>query len=598
MKKVISGLCVLMGTLFAGCQSVQTLGKVDGDDQVIFNSADKRAVFVTTQPVKDFRRFTSTGKPGDPIAAASAGSRRVICAEPSPDVAKAISEALQLQLKATDGKNEVGAGVSKSVTESIAQLGQRIATIQLLRDELADLCRAYSNGAVTNITYTLRLSRLDRKMITLLISEAGAGALTRGLIALTGSAQVEGGSVGQETLKRADERVKAKATQLADETKATQNLEGQLKDKNAAIEKAKADQADTASLQTELDQLTAQHEASQKKVASSQQELADLVSAKGALEIAASGGVKSNGQALAVATLLNGGKDGDTQAHNSSPVDLLKIHRNYMDDVDVGVLLDACFTTMEDSSREPVSDEGSTQRRNRLAAISHELNTLRPQISELLAKLQASEEEFMASNPNPSQVARSKFRATQIRSEDRIKFEQVSAQEKRLMEEAATLKQDLETGSQPVANTLLATWCNREGMAQIINAVNQQVNANLLKRLIAQESSMETKNILPVLALQTCAQLNSGSSNFPSDRATNSFEPNAIRSRFELQYCVADLMSALTTPNGHETNPTGAGRPAVTERTPAPPQGTERAGSATAKVQKSKAKPQPEASQK
>lgn len=560
MKKILGNLCVwITPALLLGCQSVQTLGKVDGDDQVIFNSADKRAVFVTTQPVKDFRAFANTGKAGDASQVTAGARRRVICAEPSPDVAKAISEALQLQLKATDGKNEVGAGVSRSVTESIAQLGQRIATIQLLRDELADLCRAYSNGAVTNITYTLRLSRLDRKMITLLISEAGAGALTRGLIALTGSAQVEGGAVSPETLKRADERIKASAEQLADETKALRTLDAQVKDKKSAIDQAKANQAETASLQDEANELGSKQAAAQKKIESRQQELADLIAAKGALEIASSGGVKSNGQALAVATLLNGGKDGDPQPHNGSPVDLLKIHRNYMDDVDVGVLLDACFTTMEDSSREPVSDQGATQRQNRLNDINKELNTLQSEISFLSSQIEASEAEFMATNPNPTQVDRSKFHASQMRSDGRIKFSQALSREKKLIEEAAGIKQDLETGSQPVANTLLATWCNREGMTQIISAVNQQVNANLLKRLIAQESTMDIKNILPVLALQTCTQINSGLSSPAAERGSNSYGSIVSSSRSELQTCVLDLMSALSTPANHENGPTAAG---------------------------------------
>lgn len=100
----------------------------------------------------------------------------IVCAEPSPDVANALSSAISTSLNAAlpaaAGAKNVSADLSLSRAESIVQLGSRIATIQLLRDELADLCRSYANGAVTATTYTLRLSRLDKKMVTLLLSEA------------------------------------------------------------------------------------------------------------------------------------------------------------------------------------------------------------------------------------------------------------------------------------------------------------------------------------------------------------------------------------------------------------------------------------------
>ena len=39
------------------------------------------------------------------------------------------------------------------------------------------MCRSYANGAVSATTYTVRLSRLDKKMITMLAAEGIAGTL-------------------------------------------------------------------------------------------------------------------------------------------------------------------------------------------------------------------------------------------------------------------------------------------------------------------------------------------------------------------------------------------------------------------------------------
>lgn len=119
---------------------------------------------------------------------------RIICAEPSPDVASSLSKAITASLEnlqADGSKQSAQAGYASA--ESLAQLGQRLATTQLLRDELADLCRSYANGAISTTNYTLRLAQLDEKMVTLLTAEMIAGAFQRDSILLGGAASVDGG---------------------------------------------------------------------------------------------------------------------------------------------------------------------------------------------------------------------------------------------------------------------------------------------------------------------------------------------------------------------------------------------------------------------
>ncbi len=120
----------------------------------------------------------------------------IICAEPSPDIAKVISSASNIGLAATANlpqgiSPEAAAAFSREQAAAMAQLGERVATIQLLRDGLYRACEAYANGALSSTAYAVLLSRYDDTMITLLQSELAAGAFGRTLAALTGEATGE-----------------------------------------------------------------------------------------------------------------------------------------------------------------------------------------------------------------------------------------------------------------------------------------------------------------------------------------------------------------------------------------------------------------------
>jgi hypothetical protein len=124
-------------------------------------------------------------------------TKQVICAEPSPDVAKIVSKAFDMgnALKGrglipntpTQAELQSTLALSKSYAEGVAQMTERLATIQLLRDGLYRACEAYSNGAISATTYAAIVSRFDKTMITLLLGELAAGNFGRSLAALASS---------------------------------------------------------------------------------------------------------------------------------------------------------------------------------------------------------------------------------------------------------------------------------------------------------------------------------------------------------------------------------------------------------------------------
>jgi hypothetical protein len=119
---------------------------------------------------------------------------RIICAEPSPDVAQAISTAAKLagQVNVT-GEGSGSGSYDSSYASSIVQLGERLATVQLLRDKMYRACEAFQNGAISDTSYTLMLARFDKTMASMLATETAAGAFGRSLAVLGGNASPAGG---------------------------------------------------------------------------------------------------------------------------------------------------------------------------------------------------------------------------------------------------------------------------------------------------------------------------------------------------------------------------------------------------------------------
>jgi hypothetical protein len=77
----------------------------------------------------------------------STANSHIVCTEPSPDIAKAVSQAIsenaQVAIKNASGQSlGVSEAVQYQTAQTIAQLGKRFATVQVLRDVLYNDCLA------------------------------------------------------------------------------------------------------------------------------------------------------------------------------------------------------------------------------------------------------------------------------------------------------------------------------------------------------------------------------------------------------------------------------------------------------------------------
>ena len=193
------------------------------DIDILVTDAKQRGILVAPtvtdvngKPVKNGESVAGTNTPSN-----------IICAEPSPDVAQAISAAFTAAAQVDAKMNAApAAGAAAGATQqisgsgslgssyaaSIAQLGERLATVQLLRDKMYRACEGYQNGAITDTSYTLMLARFDKTMASMLASEVAGGAFGRGLAALGGAAGT--GGVDPAKLKEAQANAQAATKKL------------------------------------------------------------------------------------------------------------------------------------------------------------------------------------------------------------------------------------------------------------------------------------------------------------------------------------------------------------------------------------------------
>ena len=129
--------------------------------------------------------------------------KNIVCAEPSPDVAQGLSSALKSSLEASRGDIGVKGEFASATAAGVAQLGERFATIQLLRDQMYHNCEAYGNGAINATGYTIMNSRMNKAMVTLLSIEMTAGAFGRNLAEISGASKAKTGK-NTETDKETD----------------------------------------------------------------------------------------------------------------------------------------------------------------------------------------------------------------------------------------------------------------------------------------------------------------------------------------------------------------------------------------------------------
>lgn len=125
----------------------------------------------------DVRTITRRARPGS--------GAEVVCTEPTPDVAKALSTALQATAKVNTGKVGVDTGFSQNTAEALAELGGRSTALLALRDGLFRTCEAYANGSIGSAAYTLVLSRYGQLMTTLFLAEDVRGVVRKNLAAVS-----------------------------------------------------------------------------------------------------------------------------------------------------------------------------------------------------------------------------------------------------------------------------------------------------------------------------------------------------------------------------------------------------------------------------
>jgi len=270
--------------------------------------------------------------------------RRVVCAEPSPDVAQAISDSFSAAISAAvergAARGEGSLQIAHALAESVTQLGKRLGTIQLLRDKFYRACEAYANGAISATSYTLMLSRLDKTMTTMMLGEMAAG----GLVGTTAAA---GGSASAATQPKAEDIEKA--------VKAVNEQRAEVASKREARDKAKGslDQAKEASdrdpqnqeKRKALEKAQVDSDAAQRKLTEAQQlenearrELLERVTTAMAQSSGIGAGGASSPPADAVVTVFK------------------TLQQQYFDIDDFTSILDACITSM-DLVRNPTREQ-------------------------------------------------------------------------------------------------------------------------------------------------------------------------------------------------------------------------------------------------
>jgi hypothetical protein len=220
------------GALAAGAAVVVLSGCVSA--QPIFNRGEfESSRFVATDARQrvvlnsDVGRNSVTGLV-DPLA--------INCTEPSPDVATTVATSMGAAL----GRAQTSASFTFQQAQALAQLVERTASIQLLRDKMYQTCLSYSNGAITGTTYTVVMSQLDKAIVTLMLGETAGGAFGRSLAAISGNTEGET-SASAIGLPSAIEDLNALAEELETAQAAVDAAEEKLDDKKQASEDAPDD---------------------------------------------------------------------------------------------------------------------------------------------------------------------------------------------------------------------------------------------------------------------------------------------------------------------------------------------------------------------
>ena len=158
MRSVVPGLAVLI-----------LAGRSFLEDDVARGFAQSWSLTPATFTTADVRMITQRARTG-----------QIICTEPSPDVAKALSTAAQLTGSGGNGTATGSLGAGGASAEAALALAGRSTALLGLRDGLYRTCEAYANGVIGADAYALVLSRYGQLMTTLFLGQDVTGAAGTG----------------------------------------------------------------------------------------------------------------------------------------------------------------------------------------------------------------------------------------------------------------------------------------------------------------------------------------------------------------------------------------------------------------------------------
>jgi hypothetical protein len=100
---------------------------------------------------------------------------KLVCAEPSPDVAESLASSLKVVAEASvkKGGTETNAGleISKSLATAISSIFARSQGVQFFRDNMYALCQAYLNGVVTPELFNTNYEKITNLSFALIAQE-------------------------------------------------------------------------------------------------------------------------------------------------------------------------------------------------------------------------------------------------------------------------------------------------------------------------------------------------------------------------------------------------------------------------------------------
>lgn len=153
-----------VGLSLSGCAG--TMGNAVVDEQLLNDKGWGRASVLSTTAE---RRAVIVRVPSsDHNGAMKPEGNIQVCAEPSPDVAAAVTSSLSAALDAamkTGGPDamQLSASLASSYATALTVLTQRSQGVQMFRDGLYSLCQMYMNGALNKTDLAARYKELLEK---------------------------------------------------------------------------------------------------------------------------------------------------------------------------------------------------------------------------------------------------------------------------------------------------------------------------------------------------------------------------------------------------------------------------------------------------